>query len=75
VRQVTPALEEAGRELGVDPGTVALAWLLRLPSRPIPVLGSSRLDRLRDLARADRLELDRQTWFTLLEASLGHEVP
>jgi predicted oxidoreductase len=74
-RQVTPTLEQAARELSVDVGTVALAWLLRLPSRPIPVLGSSRLDRLRDLARADRLELDRQTWFTLLEASLGHEVP
>ena len=50
-------------ELDVDTGSVALAWLLRLPSRPIPVLGTSRIDRLRDLARADRLELDRQTWF------------
>ena len=74
-QRVGPALDQVARELDVDAGSVALAWLLRLPSRPIPVLGTSRIGRLRDLARADRLELDRQTWFELLEASAGHEVP
>ena len=74
-QRVGPALDRVARELDVDAGSVALAWLLRLPSRPIPVLGTSRIGRLRDLARADRLELDRQTWFELLEASTGHEVP
>lgn len=51
------------------------AWLLRHPSRPVLVLGSSRLDRLRALAAAERVEMDRQTWFAIIEASLGHPVP
>lgn len=68
------ALERAAREHGLDAGCLALAWLLRLPSRPLPVLGTTRLDRLRGLARAESLALDRQSWFELYQASLGHEV-
>jgi predicted oxidoreductase len=74
-QQVGPALDRVAHEHDVDAGCIALAWLLRLPSRPIPVLGTSRLDRLHDLARADRLRLDRQTWCELYEASLGRAVP
>lgn len=69
------ALERAAREHGLAAGCIALAWLLRLPSRPLPVLGTTRIDRLRDLARADGLALDRQSWFALYQASLGHPVP
>jgi len=75
-RRVTPALAETAARLGCpDVGRVALAWLLRHPSRPVPVLGTSRIDRLRSLAAAEGIEIDRQTWFALLEASLGHPVP
>lgn len=74
-RRVGPVLERIAGEHGVTPGCMALAWLLRLPSRPLPVIGSARLDRLRDLAESDCVELDRQSWFELYEASLGHEVP
>ena len=75
-RRVGPALTKAAAALGgADVGQVALAWLLALPSRPVPVLGTSRIDRLRSLVEAERLAIDRQTWFALLEASLGHPVP
>lgn len=74
-QRVALALDEAAGALGTEPSQVALAWLLRHPSRPVPVLGTSRIDRLHQLVLAERLELDRQTWFAILEASLGHEVP
>lgn len=75
-RRVAPALAEIAARLGgADQGQIALAWLLRHPSRPVPVLGSSRIERLRSLAAAETVELDRQTWFALLEASLGQPVP
>ncbi len=75
-RRVASALAAVGAALDCpDPGRLALAWLLRHPSRPVPVLGSSRLDRLASLAQAEALKLDRQSWFALLEASLGRPVP
>ncbi|TKW66193.1 MAG: oxidoreductase [Paracoccus denitrificans] len=62
-------------EYGTDAGAVAIAWLLRHPSRIIPVLGTNNLDRIRAIADATRIKLDRETWFELYELGNGHEVP
>lgn len=69
------ALEQVGAEVGLSPGATALAWVLRHPSRPVPVTGSTDPGRLADLAGAVDVELDRQQWFTILEASTGLAVP
>lgn len=74
--RVRAALARVGEELGgagVD--QVALAWLLALPSRVMPVLGTGSLDRVRAAAAAESLRLDRWQWFSILEASNGREVP
>jgi predicted oxidoreductase len=58
-----------------DTGTVALAWLLRHPSRLVPVLGTAAPQRLEQYARAEELAMTRQQWFQLYQAALGYEVP
>jgi predicted oxidoreductase len=63
-----------GRALGLDPSQVALAWLARHPARILPVLGTGRLDRLRQGVAAMGVVLDREAWFELLEAATGHPV-
>lgn len=60
---------------GCDIAGVALAWLIAHPARPLPILGSTRPERIRRLARAATLQLDRQDWFTLLEAARGAPAP
>jgi predicted oxidoreductase len=54
---------------------VAMAWLLKLPVRPFPVVGTGKLLHIEKAIKATTLELDRQDWFELLEASLGESVP
>jgi predicted oxidoreductase len=68
------ALSRAGHELGVTREQLAIAWLLRHPARISPILGSGKLPRIRELADAQNIVLDRQLWFELLEAALGHPV-
>lgn len=69
-------LKTAGAALGTDDiAALALAWLLAHPSRPVPILGTNRTERLPALARAADLGMDRQTWFALLEAARGEPVP
>jgi predicted oxidoreductase len=63
---------EAG---GQDISAVAIAWLLRHPSRPIPVLGSLKRERLEAMVSALDIELDRQQWFAILKASVNGDVP
>ena len=75
-QRVREALATVGAEQGEeDLGAVALAWLLRHPSHPVPVVGTSRVERLRALARGESLALSRQQWFSIWEASAGQPVP
>jgi predicted oxidoreductase len=69
------SLTRVGNELGVTREQLAIAWLLRHPSRITPVLGSGKLQRIRELVAAKQIELDRQSWFELLEAAQGYPVP
>lgn len=74
--RVQAALRSVGEQLGGAPlDQVALAWIMRHPSAPIPVLGTGKIERLRSAAEALELEMDRQQWFHIWEASAGHEVP
>eukprot|EP01113_Clastostelium_recurvatum_P030732 TRINITY_DN3767_c0_g1_i3.p1 TRINITY_DN3767_c0_g1~~TRINITY_DN3767_c0_g1_i3.p1 ORF type:complete len:210 (+),score=27.47 TRINITY_DN3767_c0_g1_i3:426-1055(+) len=60
----------------IDIDTVALAWLMRHPSGPLPVIGTSKPHRVATAADATLLvpHIDRQTWFKILQAERGHEV-
>ena len=51
------------------------AWILRHPSRPIPVTGSGRIEGLRDAVAALDLRLGAEDWYRIWQASMGHAVP
>jgi predicted oxidoreductase len=72
--RVRGALAAVGRELGASVDQAALAWLMRHPSRPLPVMGTGKIERLREAVAAEALTLDRQQWFAVWEASAGREV-
>ena len=72
VQEVLRALAETHRVSAV---TIAVAWLLRHPSRPIPVMGSRRIDALREALAGFAVELSREDWYALWQAGRGHEVP
>jgi predicted oxidoreductase len=73
--RVRDALEAVGREVGAPVDGVALAWLMRHPARILPVLGTGKIERVRDAVAAEDIALDRQQWFAIWEASAGREVP
>lgn len=72
--QVQRALEEVGAALGATPNQVALAWLRKLPGKPVPILGSLRWERIEEALLGADLQLDTQAWFYLAQAARGHEV-
>ncbi|MCA0928473.1 aldo/keto reductase [Ruegeria profundi] len=67
--------DEIAAEFGVDRAAVAVAFLLAHPAGILPVLGTNNLDRIKGISDALKVKLDRETWFRLYEAALGHEVP
>lgn len=53
---------------------ILLAFLLKHPSGIKPVVGTSKVETLIKFKQALSLNLDREDWFRLLEASRGREV-
>jgi predicted oxidoreductase len=75
-KRVREALQAVADEAdGADISAIAIAWLLRHPAQPIPVLGSLKRGRLAAMTAALDIELDRQQWFEILKASTGQDVP
>ena len=72
---VRAVLDRIAAEQGVDATAVAVAWLLAHPAKLAPVLGTNNLDRIRAISDAARVEMDRETWFEILTAAWGQEVP
>jgi predicted oxidoreductase len=69
-------LIKIGQELGgAAADQVALAWILKHPSKIVPVVGTGNLDRIKAAKAALDMNLSRDQWFRLLEASNGFEVP
>ena len=42
---------------GAENDALAFAWIMAHPSRPVPVIGTNRLERIRSTAKAGAIEL------------------
>jgi predicted oxidoreductase len=73
--RVRDALAAVGARLGVSAATVAFAWLLRHPSRPVPVAGSRRIEAMGEAVAALEVVMDMQDWTEIWAAGAGHGVP
>ncbi len=75
VRRTAELVGSLAQQRGVPAEAVALAWLLKHPARIVPVLGTTRPDRLAACARALDVNLTREEWYLLFEAARGRAMP
>ena len=68
-------LEFLARERGSTRTVLALAWLLKHPAGIIPIIGSTKPDRIQEAAQAAQFELSREEWYRLFEAARGARLP
>lgn len=69
-------LQQVADEINADSiEQVVYAWILRLPSQPLPIIGSGKMARVRAAVAAEHLPLTRQQWFRIRKAALGYDVP
>lgn len=71
VARLRPVLAEIAKAYGVTPFVILLAWLMRHPSKIIPIVGTVRPEVMRDATNADKVELDRESWYRILFAARG----
>lgn len=73
-QRVAAALSRIAAELEVAPSTVALAWVLQHPAKPLILTGSGRVAALREAHAATALTLEREQWFALWFSAAGKDV-
>lgn len=73
--RVRAELQALGEAHGVSAATMAYAWLMRHPSRPVPITGSGRIAALREAVAATAVQLTHEDWYRVWQASMGQEVP
>ena len=61
-------------EFGMDPASLLLRWVASVPDTRV-VLGSTKIERVRDAVRACAEPLPRDAWYALWEAARGMPVP
>jgi predicted oxidoreductase len=54
--------------------SVIFAWIMQLPSRPIPLTGSGRIEAISVAVAGTSFKLSRTDWFAILRAARSHEV-
>jgi predicted oxidoreductase len=54
--------------------SVVFAWIMQLPSRPLPLTGSGRIEAIRVAVAGTTFTLSHGDWFRILRAARGHEV-
>ena len=74
-QRVRAALQALGERHGVSAATIAYAWLLRHPSRPVPITGTRRVAGIGEAVAALGVRLSAEEWYGVWEAGAGREVP
>ncbi|WP_347551248.1 aldo/keto reductase [Pseudalkalibacillus hwajinpoensis] len=72
--EVNKKLQELAEKKGVTDSAIAIAWILRHPANIQPVVGTMNPKRLKDIAKASEIELNRKEWYELYRAA-GNDLP
>ena len=67
-------IQEVADRLDQSFGSVVFAWIMMLPSRPMPLTGSGKIASVAAAVAATTFTLERSDWFAILRAARGHEV-
>ena len=75
VRLAAATQKMSTRYNGATLEQLAYAWIIAHPSRPLPVIGTNKIERIQSAAKAAEITLEREDWYALWEAAQGRKVP
>jgi predicted oxidoreductase len=68
------AIKEIADRINQPFASVVFAWIMQLPSKPLPLTGSGRIEAIAVAVAGTTFTLSRADWFAILRAARGHEV-
>jgi predicted oxidoreductase len=74
-RSISTVAAKLAKKYETGLNQILIAWLYAHPAKIIPVVGTTKLERLLQAKEAFNIELNREDWFDLYTASSGEDVP
>ncbi len=75
LKVIQEVMEKLGTKYEASFDQIVLAWLLKHPAGIVPVLGTSKLERVKTALAAVDISLSHEDWYELWQAATGAEVP
>lgn len=72
--QVVVAVHALAAKYQVDTSAILINWILQLPIKVDPVIGSTNLYRIKTMQKAFTFDMELEDWFLLWEKARGKEV-
>ena len=72
--ELNKAVDELCEKYNVSNTAMAIAWILRHPAKMQPIIGTTNLNRVKDIVKASDIKLTRQEWYKLY-LSAGNILP
>jgi predicted oxidoreductase len=69
VRKAADALADVARSHDTSAAAIMLAWLLHHPAGIVPIIGATKVEHVIDNCAADRVQLSRDEWYSLLRTT------
>lgn len=75
MNRLRQTLAQVAQEIGAHSiDQVMFAWVLSLPAKPVPIIGSGNIERVQSAVAALDLQLTHEQWYRIWAASKGHGV-
>ncbi len=74
-RRILSMASILGEKYNASFDQILIAWLMQHPSGIVPVLGTTKVERLQAAMEANSIELTNEEWHMLLRASNGFDAP
>ena len=74
VENLRNVIKDIADELQRPFASVVFAWIMQVPSKPLPLTGTGRIEAVAVAVEGTQFALSRSDWFAILRAARGHEV-
>ena len=73
-KNLTEIIKSLAEKHDVEEDLILLSFILKHPSKILPIVGTTNINRIKNYNKAFDIKLNTEDWFRILEASRGKEV-
>lgn len=70
-QKLNEELNKLAQKYNATPEAIAVSWILRIPTKIAAVVGTTKVNRLENIAKAEDIKLLREEWYALYKSVKG----